>query len=566
MQKKWWMESVGYQIYPKSFFDSNDDGIGDLKGITQKLDQLKHLGINLIWICPFYDSPMDDNGYDVRDFYKVSPMFGDLNDLKTLIDKAHQLGFKIMLDFVLNHTSDEHPWFIESKKSKDNPYRDYYIWRRGRMHQGKQIPPNNWGSFFGGSAWQYDAETDQYYMKIFSNKMPDLNWENPKVRHEMKAIAQYYIDLGIDGFRIDAVSHLDRGDFKDTIGQPDDIILDWKKFSNLPRVMTYLKELNQEVFKPSNSFTIGEVGGEATITEALKFAAFKADALDTVFNFDHNWCNNLWDIDDLSNLKTDVICLKKAFKKWHDAFESKGFLPLNWLNHDQPRLMSHYGSTVYPKKSGKMLATALYFMRGIPFIYQGEEIGMTNYPFKKIEEFNDVATLYAYHDKRKKHPNMPEEKLIKELAKTTRDHPRTPYQWSDAPHAGFTKGNPWLSVNPNYRDINLENQINDPDSLWSYYQKVIHLRRFSNYRETIIYGSYKILDFEHPNLYTYIRCLNHQILLVISSFSEDIQTYDLKTYDIIEVVLHNDKHLKINGQTITLNPYEAIVLSVKERI
>lgn len=560
------MESVGYQIYPKSFFDSNDDGVGDLNGITQKLDQLKRLGINLIWICPFYDSPMDDNGYDVRDFYKVSPIFGQLEDLKHLIDQAHKLGFKIILDFVLNHTSDEHPWFIESKKSLENPYRDYYIWRSGRMYNEKLIPPNNWGSFFGGSAWQYDALTDQYYMKIFSNKMPDLNWENSKVREEMKHIAQFYIDLGIDGFRIDAVSHLDRGDFKDTVGQPDDVILDWKKFSNLPRVMTYLKELNRDVFKPNDSFTIGEVGGQATIEEALKFAAFDQEALDTVFNFDHNWCNNLWDIDDLKDLKTNVLCLKHAFKKWHDAFETKGFLPLNWLNHDQPRLMSHYGSKNHPVASGKMLATALYFMRGIPFIYQGEEIGMTNYPFSKRDEFNDISTLNAYDEKKKKYPFMSEENIIKELAKTTRDHPRTPYQWKDAPFAGFSSRDPWLSVNPNYHEINLENQINDPKSLWSYYQKIIHLRRFSKYQEIIVYGSYKILDFEHPNLYTYIRCLNHQKLLIITSFSEGIETYDLKTYDILDVVLHNQETLKINGQTITLNPYEAIVLSVKERI
>jgi oligo-1,6-glucosidase len=565
-QKKWWMESVGYQIYPRSFFDTNHDGIGDLKGIYQKLEYLKKLGISLIWIGPFYDSPMDDNGYDVRDFYQVSHLFGTMEDFKDIIKKAHDLDIRVMMDLVLNHTSDEHPWFLESKKSLDNPYRDYYIWKAPKVIDNQIYPPNNWGSFFGGSAWQYDEVTQSYYMKIFSNKMPDLNWENPKVREEMMNVARFYLDLGVDGFRIDAVSHLDRGDFKDADGTPDQIILDWKKFSNLPKVHTYLKTFRKEVFDPKNALSIGEVGGEATIKEALNYASFDSNEVDAVFNFDHNWCNNLWHITDTNDLVTDVICLKNAFRKWQTAFKDQGWLPLNWLNHDQPRLMSHYGSKAYPLASGKMLATALYLMRGTPFIYQGEEIGMTNYPFESIEAFNDIATINHYHETLKTNPTLNPAELLKKIAKTSRDHPRTPFQWSGGLYAGFSTHKPWLDVNPNHTQINLENQMNDPDSLWSHYQKLISLRMKSRYKDLIVYGSYEILDFDDPNLYTYRRQLHQDILIVINSFTQNTIIYDLSKYIIIEVISQNYTHINIQSEHIHLKPYESIAVMVKEKI
>jgi oligo-1,6-glucosidase len=566
MQKKWWMESVGYQIYPKSFFDRNDDGIGDLGGIYQKLEYLKDLGVTLIWICPFYDSPMDDNGYDVRDFYKVSEQFGTMEDLKNIIDKAHRLDIKVILDFVLNHTSDEHPWFIQSKSSQNNPYRDFYIWKAPRYVQGIPYPPNNWASFFGGSAWAYDAHTESYYMKIFSNKMPDLNWENKDVREAMKNVARFYLDMGIDGFRIDAVSHLDRGDFKDADGPFDQVVMDWRKFSNLPKIHEHLKELRKDVFEPYQAFTIGEVGGEAAIEEALKFAAFGSKELDTVFNFDHNWCNHLWALDDYKDMKTDVVCLKKAFYKWQEAFKDEGWLPLNWLNHDQPRLMSHYGSKAFPLESAKMLATSIHLMRGTPFIYQGEEIGMTNYPFEDIHEFNDVSTITHYHQKLIEQPDKDPKDILKKVAMTSRDHPRTPMQWSNEIHAGFSKQSPYMKVNPNYVEINAENQINDTNSLWHHYRKLIELRRKSPYQQLILYGSYEIIDIYHPTLYTYIRRVDDQVLLVINSFDQNPQTYDLKTYDIIDVVIHNYDIPNITNNQIQLRPFESIALYVKEHI
>lgn len=555
---KWWMEAVGYQIYIKSFYDDNDDGVGDLMGIYQKLDYLKTLGVNLLWICPFYDSPMDDNGYDVRNFFDVSEQHGTLDDFKKVLDKAHKLGIKIILDFVLNHTSDEHPWFIESRRSLFNEKRDYYIWQPGRMLNGKMLPPTNWASFFGGSAWTYDQQTNQYYMRIFSQKMPDLNWSNPAVRKAMHDVGKWWLDLGIDGFRIDAVSHLDRADFKDS-GDPHEIILDWFKFSNLPKVHTYLKEMNQNLFNPYDIVTIGEVGGAASIEEAKKYASFDSNELSMVFNFDHNWCNNLNDIKSYDDLETDVIQLKNVFNKWQDTFKDIGWLPLNWLNHDQPRLMSQYGNMTYFKESGKMLATALYFMRGTPFIYQGEEIGMTNYPFKHIDEFNDVASKNHYANIIEK--TDPNDALWR-VMRSSRDHPRTPMQWNSDMHAGFTKGEPWLKVNPNYQMINVNDAMSDQTSIWHHYQKIIDLRRHSAYHHVITYGAYEQIEKSHPWIYAYIRTTTDDALLVVTSFSKDIQNLNLKNLHVRHVILSNYDDFKKENNCITLRPFEAIVLKI----
>jgi oligo-1,6-glucosidase len=563
MIKKWWMESIGYQIYPKSFFDSNHDGIGDLFGIYEKLDYLNELGVNLLWICPFYDSPMDDNGYDVRDFKKVNPIFGTLHHLKAIINKAHSLNMKVIFDFVLNHTSDEHPWFIESRKSKDNPYRDYYIWHEGKEVDQQIVEPTNWGSFFGGSCWQKDELTNSYYMKIFSSKMPDLNWRNEKVHTEMIDIAKWYLELGADGFRIDAVSHLDRAPFIDSNLSSERYILDWNKFSNLEQVHVYLKKLNEMVFKPYDALTIGEVGGSASIEAALKYASFDRDELSMVFNFDHNWCNNLFEIDDLNHLKTNLPCLKKAFLKWQTAFHGKGWLPLNWLNHDQPRLMSQYGSLKHFKVSAKMLATALYMMRGTPFIYQGEEIGMTNYPFDSIDQFNDIATKQHFYDLTKKYPTESREVLIKRVAKTSRDHPRTPMQWDDTPHAGFSKVQPYLSVNPNYLDINVKKAMNEQDSIWHHYQKLIQLRKNSMYKSIIVYGNYEMIDQENEFVYSYLRNYEQKTMLVINSFHDQTIAYELKRH-IQKRILSNYDDTLIDQHIIQLRPYESIIFLLEE--
>ena len=473
--KKWWMEAIGYQIYIKSFKDSNDDGIGDLTGITQKLDYLHLLGINLIWITPFYDSPMDDNGYDVRDYFKVAKEYGSLDDFKTLLAKAKSLGMKVILDFVLNHTSDEHPWFIESKKSLDNPYRDYYIWQKPKVVNGINQAPTNWGSFFGGSAWKYDEATNEYYMKIFSDKMPDLNWKNPDVVQSMIDIGKWWLELGIDGFRLDAVSHLARAEFIDSTFSKD-TVLDWFKFSNLPDNHTYLNRLHDGLFKPYDAFAIGEVGGQASIDEAIKYASFNSSEVSMVFNFDHNWHNNIFDITDLKDLKVNLLDLKQTLNTWQETFKDIGWLPLNWLNHDQPRLVSHYGHMGYHNQSAKMLATIMYLSRGTPFIYQGEEIGMTNYPFKDLSEINDISTLNSVRNQITLNPERATQIISKALM-TSRDHPRTIMQWDKSPNAGFSNHSPWFHLNPNYIDINVFDQMNDTTSIWSHYQKTIWVKK-----------------------------------------------------------------------------------------
>lgn len=562
MIKKWWMESVGYQIYPKSFYDSNADGIGDLKGITLKLPYLKELGINLIWIGPFYDSPMDDNGYDVRDFYQVDPKFGTLSDIKTLINEAHAHDIKVIFDYVLNHTSDEHQWFMESRKSKDNPYRDYYIWHEGKTINHKRVEPTNWGSFFGGSAWKYDEMSDSYYMKIFSDKMPDLNWKNPKVREEMIKVGQYWLDMGADGFRIDAVSHLDRDELVDIEDKKHKYPLDWHRFSNLPKVHDYVKELNEKLFTPNNILTIGEVGGEATIDNALQYAGFDSHELSMVFNFDHNWCNNLWDITDPKKIEVDVVRLKSVFKKWQDAFYNKGWLPLNWLNHDQPRLISHYGYYKKPLESGKMLATVIHMLRGTPFIYQGEEIGMTNYPFEDVADFDDQSSIANYYYELEHETDDPV-LALKKAGLRSRDNARTPMQWDDTYQAGFTAGDPWFNVNPNYKKINVKKNLADEHSLFHHYQKLIDLRRHSAYHDIITYGDLTFLDLEDKHRLSYLRTLNDQTLLVINSFSKEKLTYDLSSYDIVNQLISNYDKTHIKDHILKLKPFESIVFEVK---
>jgi oligo-1,6-glucosidase len=566
MIKKWWMDSVGYQIYPKSFYDKNNDGIGDLAGIIDKLDYLHELGVNLIWICPFYDSPMDDNGYDVRDFFGIANQFGTMEDVKKLIEKAHGLGIKVILDFVLNHTSDEHPWFVESRKSLDNPYRDYYIWHEGRVIDGVKVEPTNWGSFFGGSCWQFDELTDSYYMKIFSKKMPDLNWKSEKVQKEMIDIAKKWLEYGIDGFRIDAVSHLERAEFVDAeVYNHEKYPLDWHKFSNLPKVHDYLRKLNHEVFSKYDCLTIGEAGGEASIESGLQYASFDTNELSMVFNFDHNWCNNLSEVINVKKNKVNVICLKNAFNKWQNAFKDKGWLPLNWLNHDQPRLMSQYGNYKYPLESGKMLATALHMMRGTPFIYQGEEIGMTNYPFEDVSDFNDISSIHAYHRHLEKEPDDPV-KALRKASLSSRDNPRTPMQWNNDYNAGFSEVKPYMPINPNYKSINVKRNLSNPNSLFHHYQKLIFLRQKSNYHEIITRGTYQMLDPDDSKLYTYLRELNGQMLLIINSFSLKKVIYDISKYDILKIVLSNYPKQNIKNQKILLKPFESVVFEVKEKL
>ena len=554
--KKWWMESFGYQIYVRSYYDSNNDGIGDLKGITEKLDYLHDLGVNLIWLCPFYDSPMDDNGYDVRNYYEVSSDYGTIEDFKALIDKAHKLGIKVIIDLVLNHTSDENNWFIESRKSVDNKYRNYYIWAKG---QGDN-PPTNWPSFFGGSAWKKDDATNEYYLKIFSEKMPDLNWEYKPLREEMAKMANWWINLGCDGFRVDATSHLAKAPLEDVKDGENP----FGKFSNLERLHDHIRFMNEEVFSKHDIMTVGEVGGCATVDDALKYTLKDRHELDMVFNFDHNWSNGAWGASDPDELYLDLINLKEIFNKWQLGLYGKSWNALYWLNHDHPRIISHYGDPInYFKESGKMLATALYFMWGTPFIYNGEEIGMTNPDYKSINDFKDVSTLNAYNNE-KNNPGFSEEKFIRKTTIMCRDNARTIMQWNSGDYAGFSSVKPWNIITSNYPKINVENELNDQDSILNYYKKVISLRTKSSYKDVIVYGTYQQILEKHPDLYAYIRSDDKKKLLVITNFRNKIVKINKLEYNIINVLLsnYNKSNLTEENGLYVFEPYEAIVVEI----
>ncbi|MCU7208862.1 alpha-glucosidase [Turicibacter sp. 1E2] len=563
--RKWWKEGVGYQIYPKSFCDSNGDGIGDLQGIISKLDYLAHLGINIIWLCPVYQSPMDDNGYDVSDYYQIAKEFGSIEDFKILLNEAKKRGIKIVMDLVLNHTSDEHPWFVEARQSVDSPYRDYYIWQKGKTDEwGNETEPTNWASFFTPSCWEKDEQTNEYYMHIFSRKMPDLNWANDKMRESLYEMVKWWLELGIDGFRVDAVAHLDR-DFSFTdshMPSHGKYKEDWSKFSNMPLVHTYLKELNEKMLSHYDIFTVGEVGGGADVNEALKYAAYDSKELNMVFTFDHCWANNGYDsLNETWTNRVNLYDLKQVFKKWQLGLQNRAWNPLYWLNHDHPRVMSQYGeATHYHKESGKMLATSLLMMWGTPFIYNGEEIGMTNADHLTFDDYHDVSTI----EKIKKllgegHPTELIERYIKV---TSRDNARTPMQWDQTENGGFTTGTPWMKVNPNYQTINVASQLEDEDSLFNHYRRLIELRRFSDYKDIIVYGDYQLVGEHHPNVYAYVRTYGDRRLLIVSNFFEKPTTICLPDLTAKQMVISNYKDSSMHLPCLELRAYESIVFEL----
>lgn len=562
MSAVWWKEAVAYQIYPRTFFDSNGDGIGDLQGIIAKLDYIQTLGVNLLWIGPFYRSPMDDNGYDVSDFYQVDPMFGSLEDAKQLIHEAHQRNIKIILDLVLNHTSDEHPWFIESRSSLDNDKRNYYIWRKGKQDaQGNSLPPNNWGSFFEGSAWNYDQTSNEYYMKIFSNKMPDLNWDHAPLRQEMYQMARWWLDLGVDGFRVDAIAHLARDlSFKDStlpLNQHG-VAPDWSKFSNREALFDYIHEFHQEVLRHYDCMSVGEVGGGANAQAGLRYAGYDAQAFNMVFNFDHCWETNASDntVED-EDVRVNVLNLKKKFNYWISEMEGKAWLPQYWLNHDHPRVMSQYGNPQqYHRESGTMLASVLLTLKGTPFIYNGEEIGMTNVDYTSFEDFNDVWVKNNY---RKLLEKDTPERVLRHLRRTSRDNARTPMQWSSAANAGFTTATPIQKINQNYTYINVQQQIQDEHSIYHAYRKLIELRRTSVYKDTLIYGSFKLVRASHPDVFAYERTGKHHIL-VIANFRA--QTIPFRIQGKVKQVLYSNYH-RDNYRPQTLQAYESLILELE---
>jgi len=555
--KKWWKEAVGYQIYPKSFRDANGDGIGDLQGIIEKLDYLAHLGVDLLWLCPIYKSPMDDNGYDVSDYYEIAPEFGTMADFRELLSEAKKRGIRIIMDLVLNHTSDEHPWFKEAL-SKSSPYRDFYIWHPG---QGRTKAPNNWGSFFTDSCWEWEPTSEEYYMHIFSKKMPDLNWRHRPMREKLYEMARWWLDLGVDGFRVDAVAHLERRwDFADSqMSGHGPYREDWSKFSNLPKVHDYLREMHEEVFSRYDIVTVGEVGGDAGISEALEYAGPGSEQLDMVFTFDHCWMNRGWNSYEPGwDNKTDLYWLKQTFKKWQTGLYGKAWNPLYWLNHDHPRVLSQYGDPIkYPKESGKMLATALMLMWGTPFIYNGEEIGMTNPNYEDLEDYKDQSTLEkasrllaSGHDPA----------LVKRFVQTTsRDNGRTPMQWDAGPDGGFGSEEPWIKLGSNYETVNVKAQLEDPDSLLNYYRQLIDLRKHSAYKDIIVYGDFALFDEYHASIFAFTRTYLGQTLLVACNFFGATDYLGLGPLKLSELVTSNyQDHLFFDG-TLCLRPYEAAV-------
>ncbi len=554
-KKEWWKEAVGYQIYLKSFKDSNNDGIGDLNGIREKLDYLANLGVNLLWITPFYQSPMDDNGYDISDFCEVDPSFGTLTDFKNLVKEAHDKKIKIIIDFVMNHTSDEHPWFIESRKSLTNKFRDYYIWEKGKTNN---LEPTNWASFFGGSCWEKDLNTNEYYMKIFSKKMPDLNYRNFEVRLKMKEVANFWLDLGVDGFRLDAVAHLGRSlILEDSSIDPNEKYQkDWRKFSNLEETFIYLNEFKEDVFSKRDIVTVGEVGGSATINEALKYSNLKDGSLKMVFNFDHIWSNNVKNITKKDQkVEVDLLNLKEIFNLWQTGLYGKAWQPIYWMNHDFPRLINQYGNINKRFLSGSMLATALYFMWGTPFIYQGEEIGMSNYPFKAVDDFNDVSDKKLFENK-----NLNEEDIFKQSL-ITRDNARVVISWDDTPYSGFSNVKPWFHVHPDYQTVNVKDNLENENSLLNFYKKVIKIRKSDDYLNTIVYGSYEQLLKSNENVYAYLRTNDKKVLVIVNFFDKET-TINIENFKVKKTILSNYKDNKTLLVGLTLRPYEAMVLEV----
>ena len=554
MEKRWWKESVVYQIYPRSFCDSNGDGIGDLNGITGKLDYLKELGIDVIWLSPVYKSPNDDNGYDISDYQAIMDEFGTMEDFDRMLAIAHEKGIKIMMDLVVNHTSDEHKWFIESRKSTDNPYRDYYIWRPAKEDGNL---PNNWGSCFSGPAWEYDKTTDMYFLHLFSKKQPDLNWDNPAVRQDVFDMMNWWLKKGVDGFRMDVISLISKEP-----GLPDKEpgINGYATFNvsaNGPHVHEYLQEMRQKALNNADTITVGECSG-VTLEEAKKYARSDEKELNMVFQFEHMDVDSDEKAGKWTTKKMDLRNLKKILTRWQKGLQDIAWNSLYWENHDQPRSVSRFGndSDEYREISAKMLATCIHMMQGTPYVYQGEELGMTNCPFNTLDNFRDLESINAFHELTEQ-GKMTEEDMMAAIGYKGRDNARTPMQWDDSAYAGFSTATPWIMVNPNYTKINAKDQINREDSVFKYYQKLIKLRHES---ELIVYGTYDLILDDDKDIYAYIRTLGDKKLIVYCNFSENTREVELpEEFTNGKVLISNYIDAKVNHK-ITLRPYEAIVI------
>ena len=585
--RQWWKEAVVYQVYPRSFNDANGDGIGDLKGITEKLPYLAKLGINVIWLSPVFDSPNVDNGYDISDYFAIMSDFGTMEDFDEMLETAHKHGIKILMDLVANHTSDEHPWFKESRSSKDNPYRDYYIWKdpKGFDEDGNPIPPNNWASEFGGPAWEWDEATGQFYLHIFFKEQPDLNWENEKVREDLYSMVRWWLDKGVDGFRLDAINIISKPE-----GFPDDPSTDFEKHtSSIPFVISngtmvhpWMKELTRETFSRYDVMTVGETSATSP-QDAKLWAGYHTGELNMIFHFDHMGVDNdpngklggKW-----SYAPYKLTELKRILNEWQTTLEGNAWGSLYWNNHDQPRVVSRFGndSDEFRTLSAKQLATTLHFMQGTPYIYQGEELGMTNVKFDSIEDYRDGDSIRFYEDMHVDHKRLSHEEAMQAIYIKGRDNARTPVQWDASANGGFSPEGvtPWIAVNPNYPAINAEAVLADEDSIFYHYQQLVALRR-GKLKDLMVYASFAPVDSvqvphnEDEAVYAYTRTGGadgspaNESLLVVSNFTAEEQERDFAVLNEareagarIELVSSNYK----DDAGSTLRPYEAKVYHI----
>ena len=561
MQEPWWKKSVVYQIYPKSFYDTTGNGVGDIAGIIEKLDYLKKLGVDVVWLTPIYKSPQRDNGYDISDYFVIQEEYGTMEDFDRLVAEAHKRNLKIIMDIVVNHTSTEHEWFQEAKKSKDNPYRDFYIWK-DQKEDGSA--PTNWVSKFGGSAWEHDKLTEQSYLHLFDVTQADLNWENERVRRSVYDMMTFWFEKGVDGFRLDVINLISKDQrFLDDDGSiaPGD---GRKFYTDGPRVHEYMREMNQEVFSKYDSMTVGEMSS-TTVDHCIQYSHPDRGELSMTFNFHHlkvDYPNGeKWALADF-----DFIKLKEILSTWQrEMNKGGGWNALFWCNHDQPRVVSRYGNDeLYHNKSAKMLAATIHLMQGTPYIYQGEEIGMTNPKFSSIDEYRDVESLNVYEIKRAQ--GMNENEILEILKHKSRDNSRTPVQWSDEPNAGFTKGKPWINPGDNYREINVEKALDEEDSIFYFYQKLIALRK---QYEIITYGNYELILGEDEQIFAYIRNGADEKLLVINNFYGSETTFELPenlTFEEYhsEILLSNYEDSSKEFKQVFLRPYESIVYHLKK--
>ncbi|GAA0737461.1 alpha-glucosidase [Clostridium oceanicum] len=546
--KNWWKESVAYQIYPRSFKDSNNDGIGDIKGIISKLDYLNDLGIDVIWICPMFKSPNDDNGYDISDYKDIMDEFGTMEDFENLLKAVHDRGMKLIIDLVINHTSDEHKWFIESKSSKDNPKRDWYIWKDGKDEK----EPNNWESIFKGSAWKYDCDTKQYFLHLFSEKQPDLNWKNENMRKELYKMINWWLDKGIDGFRVDAISHINKEEGLKDMPNPNNLpyVFCFEKHMNVNGIQKYLKELKENTFDKYDIMTVGEANG-VSIEDAHEWVGEKEGKFNMVFQFEHL---DLWNMENKD--ESTIRKLKKVLTRWQNGLENVGWNALFIENHDIQRVVSTLGNDKkYLKESAKALALMYFMQKGTPFIYQGQELGMTNVKFKDIEDYDDIKSINAYNEKIKRGESK--EEALKYIWETSRDNSRTPMQWDDSQHGGFSKSKPWIKINPNFKEINVEIEENDKDSVLNFYKKMIKIKK---HNETLIYGKYDLILEDDEQIYAYTRTLGGEKFIVIVNLKDKYTTYNYEKerLDYTGLILSNypvEKHDRITE--IYLKPFEA---------